>query len=176
MYRAFPLSRDELPEVLSLEAELFPDPWTLGQFQNAHDQGTCHVHGVRDHMALVGYICCQVLPPEMEILNMAVLPDYRRRGMGKELAVTALMQGAAMGVETCHLEVDETNLAAVQLYTSLGFSRTGRRPGYYRHPEGPRDAVLMRCDPRCVVKDGSSRIMPPVFNDNCLIALKPGGK
>ncbi|PTN38717.1 ribosomal protein S18-alanine N-acetyltransferase [Desulfonatronum sp. SC1] len=144
------LSRDELPDVVSLEAELFPDPWSLGQFQNGHDQGTCRIHGVRDHMTLVGYISCQVLPPEMEILNMAVLPGFRRRGMGRELVTAAMDHGSALGVVVCHLEVDETNIAALHLYTSLGFSRIGRRRGYYPHPEGARDAVLMRRDPRSV--------------------------
>ena len=148
MSRVFLLSRDELPEAAALEAGHFPAPWSILQFQNSYDQGTCSVHGVRIKSALVGYISCHILPPEMEILNMAVQLDFRRRGLGRALAAAALAHGATQGVATCHLEVDETNLAAVHLYTSLGFAQNGRRRGYYQHPEGARDAILMRCDPR----------------------------
>lgn len=150
----FLLSRDELSEATALEAAHFPAPWSLKQFQSGYDQGTCRVHGVRVEVALIGYISCQILPPEMEILNMAVRQDFRGRGLGRALAAAALEHGAAQGIDVCHLEVDETNLAAVHLYTALGFTPIGRRPDYYRHPEGAGDAILMRCDPRYVAAIG----------------------
>lgn len=145
---AFLLSRDELPEAASLEAGFFPAPWSCQQFLNGYDQGISHVHGVRIEDALVGYISSQILPPEMEILNIAVARDFQQRGLGRVLGAAALKHGAALGVAACHLEVDEANTAALHLYMSLGFSRVGRRQGYYRHPEGSRDAIVMFCAPR----------------------------
>lgn len=150
MSRVFLLSRDDLPDAAALEAEHFPAPWSLGQFQRGHAQGTCRVHGIRLEVVLIGYISCQIFPPEMEILNMAVRQDFRGRGLGRALVAAALEDGAALRIDACHLEVDETNLAAVHLYTALGFTRIGRRRNYYQHPDGARDAILMQCDPRCL--------------------------
>lgn len=147
MPRPFPLTQDELPEAAMLEAEHFVAPWTLRQFQNGYDQGTFRILGVRIDAVLAGYISCQILSPEMEILNMAVRQNFRMHGLGRILAATALEHGAAKGVAACHLEVDETNIAALHLYTALGFAVSGRRRGYYQHPEGARDAILMRCNP-----------------------------
>lgn len=140
------LSRADLSEVAALEAEHFPAPWSLEQFQSSYDRGMCRVHGVRDGAMLIGYISCLVLPPEMEILNMAMLPAFRRRGFGRALVTAALRGGTVMGVSICHLEVDETNLAAVNLYSALGFTRIGRRRGYYHCPQGTKDAILMTCE------------------------------
>jgi [ribosomal protein S18]-alanine N-acetyltransferase len=147
--RVLLLSRDELPDAAALEAEHFPGPWSLGQFQSGHAQGTCRVHGIRLEVALIGYISCQILPPEMEILNMAVGRDFRGRGLGRALVAAALEDGAALGIDACHLEVDEANFAAIHIYTALGFTPIGRRRNYYRHPEGARDAILLQCDPQC---------------------------
>lgn len=138
------LTPNELPEAAALEAAHFPAPWTPAQFQSGHDQGLVRVHGIRHNTGLIGYVSCLILAPEMEILNMAVQPDFRRHGLGGALVKGALEHGWSLGVTLCHLEVDETNAPAVALYRSLGFVPTGRRPGYYRHPAGLRDAILMR--------------------------------
>ncbi|WP_051822415.1 ribosomal protein S18-alanine N-acetyltransferase [Desulfonatronum thiodismutans] len=169
MFRVFLLSRDELPEAAALEADHFSAPWFPEQFQDGHDRGTCRVHGIRDGTMLIGYISCHVLPPEMEILNMAVRPGFRGRGLGRALVAAALKHGASLGIELCHLEVNETNGAAVHLYTTLGFTRIGRRRDYYRCPEGARDAILMQCDPR--------PHMPSIYalHENSPVAFKPGG-
>ncbi|WP_244148965.1 GNAT family N-acetyltransferase [Desulfonatronum thioautotrophicum] len=146
MSRVLLLSRADLSEVVALEAEHFPAPWSLEQFQSSYDRGMCRVHGVRDGAILIGYTSCLVLPPEMEILNMAMLPIFRRRGFGRALVTAALKDGIANGISVCHLEVDETNLAALSLYSALGFTQIGRRRGYYHDPQGIKDAVLMRCE------------------------------
>jgi ribosomal-protein-alanine N-acetyltransferase len=81
----------------------------------------------------------QTAPDEAEILNIAVDPAHRRRGLARRLLAAALRQP-----RTFFLEVRESNAAAQALYRSLGFTACGHRPGYYRHPDEP--AVLMRRD------------------------------
>jgi [ribosomal protein S18]-alanine N-acetyltransferase len=81
----------------------------------------------------------QTAPDEAEILNLAVDPDYRRRGLARKLLAAAFRQP-----RTFFLEVRQSNTAAQSLYRSLGFTECGRRPGYYRNPD--EDAVLMRRD------------------------------
>lgn len=77
-------------------------------------------------------------PDEAEILNVAVAPTWRRRGLARKLIARA----APAEVRTLFLEVRESNQAARALYLAAGFTEYGRRPGYYQHPA--EAAVLMR--------------------------------
>ncbi len=79
----------------------------------------------------------QVVPGETELLNLAVAPEWRRKGIG-----TALLRdlaGTFPGV--LYLEVRESNTAALKLYEMFGFKRVMYRPGYYQAP--PEGAVVM---------------------------------
>lgn len=80
----------------------------------------------------------QSAPPEAEILNIAVHPAARRRGIARALLV-GLLQRLTGEV---FLEVRASNLAAIQLYESLQFARVGIRPAYYSHPT--EDGVVLR--------------------------------
>jgi ribosomal-protein-alanine N-acetyltransferase len=78
---------------------------------------------------------------EAEILNLAVVPRWRRRGIGRALMEGALQAAAASGVRRFFLEVRESNVGARAFYSGLGFRETGRRRGYYRNPD--EDALLL---------------------------------
>jgi ribosomal-protein-alanine N-acetyltransferase len=81
-----------------------------------------------------------LLGPEVHLLNLAVRPEYRRRGLARRLMRTMLALGRRAGIGTFFLEVRSTNGEALALYRSLGFEVTGRRPGYYEDGE---DAHMM---------------------------------
>ena len=93
----------------------------------------------------VGFAIARLAGPEAEILTLSVDPAHRRRGIGRRL-VTALFEAVrAAGATALLLEVESTNYAAQALYAAAGFEANGRRPGYYRAPNGQRhDALLMR--------------------------------
>jgi ribosomal-protein-alanine acetyltransferase len=77
-------------------------------------------------------------PDEVELLNLAVAPEFRRRGVGAAL-VRSLVTGTDISV---FLEVRECNPAARVFYKSLGFQEIGVRPGYYAAP--PESAIVMK--------------------------------
>ncbi|MDG4647209.1 GNAT family N-acetyltransferase [Roseibacterium sp. SDUM158017] len=86
----------------------------------------------------------QALPPEAELLTIAVDPRAQGRGVGRDLLRAVFAAAAAAGCETLHLEVAADNAAARALYAAAGLAETGRRPRYYRRPDGTRaDAVAM---------------------------------
>jgi [ribosomal protein S18]-alanine N-acetyltransferase len=91
--------------------------------------------------ALAGFVLARWVGAEMEILNLAVGPTERRRGAGRALVARAIEEGAGRSAAQVFLEVRESNQAARQFYSRLGFAVCGRRPGYYQAPE--EAAVLM---------------------------------
>jgi [ribosomal protein S18]-alanine N-acetyltransferase len=75
---------------------------------------------------------------ECDLLNLAVAPDYRRRGIGRKLVQT--LRESCPG--TIFLEVRESNSAARKFYQSLGFREVTIRPGYYNFP--PESGIVMK--------------------------------
>ena len=91
--------------------------------------------------AISGFLLARLTADGAEILNMAVLPAARRRGQGGMLLEAALEEFAERGTDRVFLEVRESNEVAIAFYSKNGFSKTGRRPGYYHDPD--EAAVLM---------------------------------
>ncbi len=81
---------------------------------------------------------------EGEILNLAVAPDGRRRGLGHALVRRVLEGLTSRGAQAIYLEVRESNASARRLYAGHGFREVGRRKQYYRRPV--EDAIVLRLD------------------------------
>ena len=84
---------------------------------------------------VTGFFIGREAANEAEVLNLAVMPEYRRQGDGAALVSAALEEMRSRGVQSVFLEVRESNLGAIAFYESFGFSKIGRRKIYYRDPE-----------------------------------------
>lgn len=94
--------------------------------------------------APAGFILYRLAADEAEILSVAVAPAYRRRGVGKTLLENTLRQVYRAGAQSIHLEVEDSNHAAIGLYRGVEFRESGRRPGYYAQGrETPGGALVM---------------------------------
>src|SRR5690348_9470742 len=89
-----------------------------------------------------GLVVFRIIADEAEILNLAVEPRRRRRGIASRLIEDALATCKAAGVETIFLEVRESNQAARNLYARIGFTENTRRRKYYRQPS--EDALVLK--------------------------------
>lgn len=89
-----------------------------------------------------GFVLWRAAAGEAEILTIAVLPPWRRGGVGHRLLDAALAASAAAGAEAMFLEAAADNTAALALYEKRGFQRVGLRRAYY----GDKDAVVMKLD------------------------------
>jgi ribosomal-protein-alanine N-acetyltransferase len=90
---------------------------------------------------LAGAVAWRETAGELEILNLAVGPAWRRRGIGRGLMERAMEGLAARGVGRVFLEVRASNAGAQAFYSQLGFAEAGRRRDYYREPA--EDALLL---------------------------------
>jgi len=77
---------------------------------------------------------------EAQMLNVATLPEYRRRGLAREILAGLYAEARARGAVTMTLEVRESNAAARELYKNEGFYEIGMRPNYY---QDPREAAIL---------------------------------
>lgn len=129
--RIRPVTEADLADIAALERRCFPDPWSMESFR-AFVGSVAFL--AEDPTGLVGYVFAHFAVEVGEILNIAVAPEARRRGIGGKLVEEACAALARQGVETIFLEVRESNAGAQSLYRGLGFSLVGRRRAYYRHP------------------------------------------
>jgi ribosomal-protein-alanine N-acetyltransferase len=82
---------------------------------------------------------------ELHVNNLAVLPDFRRRGVASALLTYVLEEGMRMGALRATLEVRRSNTAALMLYERFGFTVAGIRRDYYTNPQ--EDALILWKDP-----------------------------
>ncbi len=96
-----------------------------------------------DGGAVVGFVVARCAANEIEILNLAIAPEARRRGVARLLVAEAIAWGESCGAVKAFLEVRESNSAAIRLYESLGFAEAGRRARYYVDPI--EDGLMLAC-------------------------------
>lgn len=136
-----PMDEADLEAVLAIEQASYPRPWSRGHFQ--HELSALHSFpfvAIDADGTVAGYLCFTSLFEEAQVLNVAVAPEQRGRGVGRLLMQHSVGLAREKGAEYLALEVRASNVAAISLYESFGFKRTGIRPRYY---EGVDDAVLM---------------------------------
>jgi [ribosomal protein S18]-alanine N-acetyltransferase len=141
-----PLREGDLAYVAALEATIHLAPWTLGNFRDALAAGYSACVGEREGR-IVAYGVLMLGPGEAQILNVSVVPDARRQGLGRTLLRRFVDDAKRMGAEQVFLEVRTSNEPAIALYRSESFAPIARRTGYYpgARPEDPReDALVMR--------------------------------
>jgi len=97
--------------------------------------GSTRVHLLEMNSEVLGVLQWRDLGEEVEILDVAVPADRRRKGFGLGLLRGFVAFAGHRGVRQIFLEVRESNEAAIGLYRKGGFSPTGRRPNYYQQPQ-----------------------------------------
>jgi [ribosomal protein S18]-alanine N-acetyltransferase len=136
----------DIPVLATYEKELFPySPWSTSQFKEefAGIPTTRYMSVAEDGNTIVGY--CGVFVPapgiEADILTVAVLPAYRRKGIAKEFMRQIEAYAVEREASAMMLEVEVSNESAIKLYESLGYMKISVRMDYY----GPgKDAHVMR--------------------------------
>lgn len=129
-----------------LHDRAFERPWSALAFEDLlRSPGVFAVLGEAGEPAVEkGFILCRSIAGEAEILTVGVDPAARRRGWGGALIEMSAVIASETGADAMFLEVAADNVAAIALYATTGFDRVGLRRGYYPHPGGDKDAVVMR--------------------------------
>ena len=133
-----PQIAEYLPNILEIERESFSDAWSENMFLELLANPLTHGFTAENNGEVLGYIMFYLMPPEIQILNIAVKKSARNQNTGSLLLKSAL---AFDNIELVTLEVRESNIPAINLYKKFGFKIDGIRKNYYRKPI--ENAVLM---------------------------------
>ena len=147
-----PATAAVLDEVLAIEQACFSAPWTrkmLAAELSGNQFAQFLIAKCPDPrsgaLVIAGYFCFWIVFEEVRLMNLAVLPAFRRQGIGRRLVCTALQAGLTRGASRAMLEVRASNQGALTLYDRLGFRQIAVRSRYYVNPD--EDAVLMEMTP-----------------------------
>lgn len=131
-----------LDSILEIEKASFISPWSANAFvQEVRNSVSNFWAAVGEGGELEGYICFWLFDREIQLINIAVHSEKRKKGIGENLLREMIRVGRLKGMEQVWLEVRPSNLVARRLYEKLGFTAVGRRPLYYRDTD--EDAIVM---------------------------------
>ncbi|EFM20352.1 ribosomal protein S18-alanine N-acetyltransferase [Pantoea eucalypti] len=140
------LTPDDLAQAFAIERRSHAFPWSEKTF--ASNQGERFINLRLDADGkMVAFAITQVVLDEASLFNIAVDPDFQRRGYGRQLLQHLIDELIKRNVLTLWLEVRASNLPAIALYEQLGFNQVSRRPNYYPTASGREDAILMALTP-----------------------------
>jgi ribosomal-protein-alanine N-acetyltransferase len=131
----------DLGEVLAIEQDSFPTPWTEALFIEELTFPLCYTLVAETDGSIVGYISFLVVLDEIHLRNIAVRRDMKRQGIASRLISEMLAIASAKGARRCTLEVRKTNYPALAMYKKFGFVVSGIRPRYYSDTQ--EDALVM---------------------------------
>lgn len=141
MIRFREMTAADAEDVAAIEAASFPIPWSRQAFwEEASNEQACYLLAIVDG-EIIGYAGAWLVLDEAQLMNIAVAPRWRGRGVGRGLLTELVARMKARGAVRMTLEVRPSNAPALALYGALGFEDYGRRPGYYR--DNGEDAVIM---------------------------------
>ena len=134
----------DAPALVAIERRCFGDPWSEASFREALTAAWTFVLVAQTSRGVAGYLVGREAGGTGEVLNLAVAPESRRRGIGDALLQSGLAAFRRSKVDEVFLEVRESNLSALALYTRHGFRPVGQRSAYYRNPK--EDALVLRLE------------------------------
>ena len=140
--KIIPMTDAHVDAVADLEAICFADPWSANSVASELTNPLSCWLVALEADNVVGYIGSQTVMGETDMMNVAVHPDHRRKGIAVSL-IHALVRKLKECESHClTLEVRASNAPAIALYEKLGFTEAGRRRNYYRNPK--EDALILR--------------------------------
>jgi len=137
--RARSATRADLPRIVAIEREIYPFPWSPGNFSDSLVASYDFRVFEDDRGDLVCYAIAMWIPDEIHLLNLGVAAGWQRRGIGRAVLRWLCADARARGAQGMLLEVRPSNAAALALYESSGFARIGIRRRYYPAAEGARE-------------------------------------
>lgn len=137
-----PMQLDDLDAIMAIEPQIYPYPWTRGNFSDSLSSGySAWVLVEREQ--IIAYALMMMVLDEAHLLNLSVAKSHQKQGFGRLLLEYMLYIAKNHSAANMFLEVRQSNISAIALYENIGFNEMAIRRGYYPAANGREDAVLM---------------------------------
>ena len=136
------MTADDLDAIMDIENEVYPHPWTPGNFNDSLRTGY-HCWILEAAGEIIGYSVVMMAADEAHLLNLSIASAWQRHGYGREMLKFLLKLARDFDAGKMYLEVRPANIAGRRLYASAGFGEIATRRGYYPAHDGREDAVIM---------------------------------
>ena len=136
-----PMTPDKVGAVSEIEKLCFSEPWSENALLSECENESALFFVAEENKNVAGYIGMHKVLDECYIANVAVFPEYRRRGIGDQLLLYAEQRAQESGCSFISLEVRVSNSGAIALYEKHGYEIQGQRRNFYRNPA--EDALIM---------------------------------
>ncbi len=132
--------KEHLPLIADIELKVFAEPWSEKSLELCLTENAFCICCFEDNV-LVSYCTVITVLNEAQIINVATSPEYRGRGYAKEVLKTLVLECQNRNINIISLEVRESNIAAISLYSTLDFKIEGKRKDFYKNPR--ENALIM---------------------------------
>lgn len=136
------MTYEHIDDVVIIENECFSVPWSHRGFEDSLNSKYAKFFVAKFDEKIVGYIGLYLAGDAGDITNVAVLSQYRRKGIAGRLIEKVIMYAKENNIRVVNLEVRPSNTSAISLYTKYDFKEIGRRRNFYTKPT--EDALLMQ--------------------------------
>jgi len=142
LYQFRPMQMGDLDTIMVIEPQIYPYPWTLGNFSDSLNSG--YSGWVLMHIdEIIGYSLMMMVLDEAHLLNLSIAKTYQKQGLGRTLLEHMVDIAKNNQMANMFLEVRQSNISAIALYENMGFNEMAIRRNYYPAANGREDAVLM---------------------------------
>lgn len=135
------MTSGQLDDVYIIETECFSHPWSKQSLEEEMNNETSLFLVAKEENEVIGYIGMSIVIDEGYIFNVAVRESYRNKGVATALINELVTYGKKNNFSFITLEVRESNLPAISLYSKFGFIKAGERKNYYSNPK--ENAILL---------------------------------
>ena len=135
------MTSGQLDDVYIIETECFSHPWSKQSIEEELNNETSLFLVAKEENEVIGYIGLSIVIEEGYIFNVAVREKYRNKGVATALINELVTYGKKNNFSFITLEVRESNLPAISLYSKFGFIKAGERKDYYSNPK--ENAILL---------------------------------
>ena len=139
-----PMGLADIDAAFKIESLCHSHPWSKTTFLSNFGKRYFN-HLLLDNGLVVGYFVASSVAGEVTLMNLAIAPEQQGKGLGRVLLQFLIDFSQQNSEQEIWLEVRASNIAALALYTNLGFVEVDRRQGYYPCQGGREDAIIMCC-------------------------------
>ena len=142
MYTVRRADKKDVKGIVKRENSCFSTPETEESIYTFLKSKTFYIDVIEDEGVVTGHCIYFFVPDNAEIISLAVAPEKRRLGFGRDLVYSVIEKAKENGCKEVFLEVRKSNEAAIALYTSIGFHQVGERKNLYSKPD--EDGLIMQ--------------------------------